>query len=148
MILAADTNLFLYAANPDSPRHEASRRFFEETINGQRFLLCGLVLVELYMQLRNPALFQQPKSAREAAAFCDALRANPTWEFGDYEPEVGKPLWNWAANATSSSFRQIIDARLALTLRHHGVTHFATANVRHFEGFGFESVWNPVSMEA
>lgn len=146
MILSADTNLFLYAANPESPRHEASRRFFEEEIAGQRFLLCGLVLVELYMQLRNPVVFKEPKSAKEAAAFCDALRANPTWEFGDYEPEVGKPLWKWAAKAPSA-FRQIIDARLALTLRHHGVTHFATANSRHFEGFGFEKVWNPIPME-
>jgi toxin-antitoxin system PIN domain toxin len=143
VILSADTNLFLYAANPDSPHHGACRHFFEEEINGQRFLLCGLVLLELYMQLRNPAVFKRPKSAPEAAAFCDALRANPTWEFGDYEPEVGKPLWHWAARSTSG-FRHIIDARLALTLRHHGVTHFATANSRHFEGFGFQRVWSPL----
>ena len=144
MILAADTNLFLYAANPGSPHHEAARRFFEEeAAEKQRFLLCGLVLVEIYMQLRNPAVFKKPRTAREATAFCDALRTNPAWEFGDYEPEVAKPLWNWAAN-TTSSFRHIIDARLALTLRHHGVTHFATANVKDFEGFGFERVWSPL----
>ncbi len=93
------------------------------------------------MQLRNPAVFKKPKSTREAAAFWDALRAHPAWEFGDYEPEVGKPLWNWAAK-TGTGFRQIIDAQL--TLRHHGVTHFATANAKHFEGFGFEKVWNPI----
>ena len=82
--------------------------------------------------------------AKADQSYCDALRANPTWEFGDYEPEVGKPLWKWAAK-TSSGFRQIIDTRLALTLRHHGVTHFATANAKHFEGFGFEKVWSPVA---
>ncbi len=145
MILSADTNLFLYAANPGSPCHEAARRFFEdETTGKQRFLLCGLVLLELYMQLRNPAIFKKPKSAREATVFCDALRANPAWEFGDYEPEVSKHLWNWAAK-TTTGFRHIIDARLAFTLRHHGVTQFATANEKHFEGFGFEKVWNPVA---
>ena len=95
------------------------------------------------MQLRNPAVFSKPKSAREATAFCNALRANPVWEFGDYEPEVGKALWGWAAK-TGAGFRHIIDARLALTLRHHGVTHFATANVGHFEEFGFERVWSPL----
>lgn len=147
MILSADTNLFLYAANPDSPHHEAARRFFEEEATGsQRFLLCGLVLVEIYMHLRNPAVFKKAKTSREAAAFCDALRANPTWEFGDYEPEVGKPLWHWVAR-TTTGFRLIIDARLALTLRHHGVTHFATANARHFQGFGFEKVWNPLKVK-
>jgi uncharacterized protein len=145
MILSADTNIFLYAANPDSPHHEAARRFFEEEAAGrQRFVLCGLVLVEIYMQLCNPAVFPKPKTAREATAFCDALRANPDWEFADYEPDVAKSLWDWASG-TNTGFRHIIDARLALTLRHHGVTHFATANVAHFEGFGFERVWSPVS---
>jgi uncharacterized protein len=143
MILSADTNLLLYAANPDSPFHESARKFFEAEISGQRFLLCGLVLVELYMQLRNPAVFKKPKTAREAAAFCDTLRVHPTWEQGDYEPEVASRLWKWAAKSTTA-FRHIIDARLAITLRHHGVTHFATANVPHFEGFGFTRVWNPI----
>jgi len=144
MIISADTNLFLYAANPDSSYHEAARRFFEdEATGGRRFLLCGLVLVEIYMQFRNPAVFKKPKSGPEATAFCDALRANPMWEFGDYEPGVIKPLWNWAAKS-ETGFRHIIDARLAFTLRHHGVTHFATANEKHFEGFGFERVWSPL----
>lgn len=144
MILSADSNLFLYAANPNSPHHKGAQRFFEEEAGGKsRFLLCGLVLVEIYMQLRNPAVFKKPKTAREATAFCDALRSNPAWEFADYEPEVSQPLWKWAA-ATTSGFRHIIDARLVFTLRHHGVTHFATANVSHFEGFGFDEVWNPL----
>jgi len=145
MILSADTNLFLYAANPDSPHHEGARRFFDDEAAGkERFLLCGLVLVELYMQLRNPAVFKKPKTAPDATAFCDALRSNPAWEFGDYEPDVAKPLWKWAAK-TKSGFRHIIDARLALTLRFHGVTHFATANAKHFDGFGFEKVWSPIT---
>jgi toxin-antitoxin system PIN domain toxin len=144
MILSADTNLFLYAANPQSPHYSAARKFFEQQADGkERFLLCGLVLVEIYMQLRNPLVFAKPKAAREAANFCRTLRQNPAWEFGDYEPAVAEPLWKWAAE-TTAGFRQLIDARLAFTLRHHGVTHFATANERHFGEFGFENVWNPL----
>lgn len=143
-MLSADTNLFLYAANEKSAHHASAIRFFNEQARGiERFLLCELVLIEIYMQLRNPALFPKPKSATESAAFCFALRSNPNWTIGDYEPAVAKPLWEWAST-TSAGFRQIIDARLALTLRHHGVTHFATANVAHFSGFGFERVWNPL----
>jgi predicted nucleic acid-binding protein len=86
MILSADTNLFLYAAIPDSPHHDAARRFFEEEADGrERFLLCELVLVELYVQLRNPAVFRKPKTSKAATAFCDQLRAHPAWEIGDYE---------------------------------------------------------------
>lgn len=101
------------------------------------------VLVKLYMQLRNPALFVKPYSAREAAAFCQALRRNPAWRCVDYDPLVSRKLRAWAAT-TRAGFRQIIDARLAFTLRHHGVTAFATANVRHFAGFGFARLWNPL----
>ena len=42
------------------------------------------------------------------------------------------------------AFRRIIDLRLARTLRHHGVTEFATTNVKDFNGQGFERVWNPL----
>ncbi len=144
MILSADTNLFLYAANPQSSHHLQAQQFFAEHASGaDRFLLCGLVLMEIYMQLRNPAIFRSPKSAAEAARFCSALRNNPKWEYGDYEPPIAEPLWRWAETSTTG-FRAIIDARLALTLRHHGVTHFASANDRHFAGFGFERVWNPL----
>lgn len=144
MILSADTKLFLYAANPDSPNHAVARDFFTTQTSGQnRFLLCGLVLVEIYMQLRNPAVFKKPKTPAEAAAFCQTLRSNPAWEYADYEPDVAPALWEWSAK-TSSGFREMIDARLALTLRHHGVSHFATANEKHFKGFGFERVWNPL----
>ena len=146
MILSADTNLFLYAANPESPYHGAARRFFENDANGdQRFLVCELVLVEVYMQLRNPAVFKKPKPASEAATFCLSLRSNPKWEYADYEPDVSAAVWNWAAT-TSGSFRHVTDARLALTLRHHGVTQFATANTKHFGGFGFERLWSPISV--
>ena len=85
----------------------------------------------------------KPKSARETTAFCDTLRTNPVWEFGDYESDVATPLWNWAAKS-KTGFRHIIDARLALTLRHHGVTHFATANEKGFEGLEFDRLWSPL----
>ena len=39
----------------------------------------------------------------------------------------------------------MIDARPALTLRHHGVTKLATANVRDFKSFDFEAVWDPLA---
>ena len=145
MIVSADTNLFLYAANPASAWHPRARDFFAQMAlsKADTFVLCGLVLVEVYMQLRNPAVFRTPASPLAAADICDRLRKNPAWEYVDYEPEIAGRLWSWAAQ-TNTGFRQIIDARLALTLRHHGVTHFATANVKDFQGFGFSQVWNPV----
>ncbi len=143
-MLTADTNLFIHAADPDSPYHAKAREFFEQLEAKQdEFVLCELVLVELYMQLRNGAIFVKPYTAREAAGYCEAIKSNPLWRCVDYDPQVSSPLWKWAAE-TKAGFRQIIDARLALTMRHHGVTKLATANVKDFKSFGFEKVWNPL----
>lgn len=144
-MLSADTNLFLYAANPDCPQHVAAADFFShEADAGKEFVLCELVLVEIYMQLRNPAVLRTPLSSVAATEFCTRLRTNPAWQLVDYEPAVSERLWHWA-KSTQSAFRQIIDARLALTLQHHGVTEFATANLRDFAEFGFQRLWNPVA---
>ena len=144
---AADTNLFIHAADPDSPHHAKARHFFDTVALGtrdQEFVLCELVLVELYMQLRNAAIFAKPYSSRESADYCAALKQNPAWRCVDYDSAVSPALWQWARN-TKAGMRRVIDARLALTLRHHGVTHFATANTKDFQEFSFEKVWNPLA---
>ena len=141
---SADTNLFIYAADPDSPHHEASLDFFMSVNTAKSdFLLCELILVELYMQLRNPAIFATPYSPTEAAGYCSKLKACPYWRCVDYSHEISRKIWHWAER-DNGSFRRIIDARIALTLRHHGVTEFATANVKDFKNMGFQKVWNPL----
>ncbi len=144
-MISADTNLFVHAADPGAPKHKAAVEFFTVVSNrpDDEFVVCELVLVELYMQLRNPAVFKKPHSAPEAAAHCHALRTTTGWHHIDYDKAVSNKLWKWASK-TKTGFREIIDARLALTLRHHGVTRFATANTKHFQGFGFSEVWNPL----
>jgi len=143
-MLTEDTNLFIHAADPDSPHHAKAREFFRGLASqGEEFVVCELVLVELYMQLRNGAIFVKPYSTREAADYCQAMKANPLWRCVDYDPKVSSQLWKWAAE-TKAGFRQIIDARLAFTLRHHESTKLATANVKDFKSFNFEKVWNPL----
>lgn len=50
----------------------------------------------------------------------------------------------WERSARTGAFRRIFAVRLALTLRHHGVREFGTANIKDFRDFGFERVWNPL----
>lgn len=144
-MLAADTNIFIQAADPHSVSHVEAIRFIESIgATDEQFVLCEFVLVELYMQLRNPAIFKKTAyTASQAATYCEELRQNPVWRHVDYHPLISSKLWKWASD-TTTGFRNIIDARLALTLRHHGVTRFATANIKHFQGFGFSEVWNPL----
>jgi len=42
-------------------------------------------------------------------------------------------------------FHRIVDARLGLALRQHGVNQFATVNTRDFQEFGFQRLWNPLA---
>jgi toxin-antitoxin system PIN domain toxin len=142
-MIAADTNILIHAAHARSANCGKAREFLESQAESSAFVLCELNLVELYMALRNPAVFSRPLSAAKAHDYCQELKSNRNWQVVDYTPEVGRALWAWAAR-TKSGFRKIIDARIALTLRHHGVTEFATANVRDFQEFGFERVWNPL----
>ena len=51
----------------------------------------------------------------------------------------------WAiARRPNIARRAVFDARIALTLRHHGVTEFATRNTQDFEGLGFTRLINPI----
>jgi AbrB family looped-hinge helix DNA binding protein len=59
---------------------------------------------------------------------------------------IGDEIWRVAATPDFAR-RRVFDARLALTFRHYGVTEFATANVKDFQDFDFERVWNPLEVE-
>ncbi|MBA7706864.1 Ribonuclease VapC24 [subsurface metagenome] len=61
----------------------------------------------------------------------------------DYPGGLMREIWEKASKPDFGR-RVIFDARLALTLRNYGVTEFATRNVRHFQGYGFKRVWDPL----
>jgi len=141
-MISVDTNILVYATNPEAAKH-AEALAFMQSLAQEEIALCELVLIELYMALRNPAIFPMPYTAKEAAEHCEYLRSNRRWTYIDYEPQVAPKLWKWAAN-TRSGFRHVIDARIAFTLLHHGVSDFATINTKNFKNFGFRRVWNPL----
>lgn len=141
-MLSIDTDLLVYAQNTRSLQHEAARAFVTHC-RDREIVICELVLVELYLVLRSAAIVSRPLGATEAAAVCARYRNNARWRLVECAPVMGA-VWQRAGGAGFAR-RKIIDARLALTLLHHGVTEFATANTRHFEEFGFSRVWNPAA---
>ena len=146
-MISCDTNILFIALESSRPGHLEARRFLEGERMNPEFGLCELVLLELYVLLRNPVTARQPLKPGEAAGIVQALRANPHWDILDSPgPAAGimSELWRCAA-APEFPRRKVFDLRLALTLRHHGVTEFATSNVKDFEGLGFTRVWNPIT---
>lgn len=142
-MISCDTNILLHAYNASSGYNEAAKAFIRDHSADPKFVICELVLVELYVLLRNPAVLAAPLSAERAVQVCRRYRQNRQWSVIDYPGGIMEEVWRRAARE-SSGRRAIFDARLALTLRHHGATEFATVNIAHFIDFGFDRVWNPL----
>lgn len=143
---SCDTNVLFVALESSRPGHARARQFLDGHRDDSEFALCELVLMELYVLLRNPVVARHPLSAEAAASLIGELRRNPRWDLLDYPgPEAGimGQLWERASGAGFPR-RQVFDLRLGLTLRHHGVTEFATANGKDFQDLGFRKVWNPL----
>ena len=100
--------------------------------------------MELYCLLRNPTVCRTPLSAPVAASVIARFRSNSHWLIVDVvsDSRIMKEVW---ARAAVAGFRygRLFDVRLAFTLRHHGVTEFATRNTKDFQGLGFDRVWDP-----
>ncbi len=147
-MISFDTNLLLYSLNRDCPEYPAARAFFDSLPAATGAVgICELVLLELYVLLRNPAVLKHPLDAPDAASLVQPFRRHPTWRLIDYPGDasaVMQEVWRFAAQPNVGR-RVVFDARLALTLRHHGVTEFASRNDTHFGGFGFTRVWNPLA---
>ena len=143
-MLSFDTNIAVYAANSASPFHTKAVEFIQSLVIRKDVAICELVLVELYLKLRNEKIFSRPLSAEKAAAVCQSYRNNRSWVLIESAP-IMHEVWRQAAEG-QFAFRRIIDLRLALTLRHHGVTEFATANEKDFQDVGFSRLWNPVAV--
>jgi toxin-antitoxin system PIN domain toxin len=142
-MIAVDTNLLFAWINRDHAWHGAAAAWMLGQASNPNLVLCELCLVELYGLLRNPAVVKHPLSGPAAVSLIQKLRSHPEWELVDYPGGLMHAVW--PATATPHfARRRIYDVRLAMTLRHHGVNEFATTNVKDFEGFGFDRVWNPL----
>ena len=141
-MISIDTNILLYSLNRDSPEHGPARAFLEACAGRSDVAIAELVLVELYVLLRNPAVVRKPLEAVDAAALCQVFRRHPRWALVD-TAEVMDRVWAAAARPGVAR-RHVFDARLAHTLLDNGVKELATRNTRDFEGFGFERVFDPL----
>jgi toxin-antitoxin system PIN domain toxin len=144
-VISFDTNILVYYFNRDAHKHKAARTFLSDLQARDDVVVCELVLLETYILLRNPAVFSKPVSGQVAAASLQSFRQHPHWRLVDYPGTraIADRLWKAAAKPRIAR-RRIFDIRLALTLKHHGVTQFATANVRDFKDAGFDRLWDPL----
>jgi len=148
-MLSIDTNLLFYGFAADRPEHASARVWLESIVSREDVALSEFILVEFYNLLRNPAVLKKPLRAGEAGEVIQTYRAHPHWKIVGFPHDSRRmhdELWTLAATPAFPR-RRIFDARQAYALLHHGVRSFATANVKDFEGLGFERVWNPLAQD-
>ncbi len=141
-VTAIDTNILLYSLNSDAPEYQAARAFLDRRKFDPSTVLSELVLVELYVLLRNPIVVPQSLSAPAAGAVIERFRRHPRWQLLDHDRNVMSDLWA-LASAPGFGRNRIFDARLALGLLRAGVTCIATRNTKHFDGMGLDLL-NPI----
>lgn len=141
-MISIDANIIIYSLNKSMSGHDRARSFLLQLSDRDDVVIAEPVLVEVYLLIRNPAVFPHPYSSQEAAHVCESYRVNPRWRLVECMP-VMHEVWRHAAEPQFAR-RRIIDARLALTLRAAGVTELATCNVKDFTDFGFDRVWDPI----
>lgn len=145
-MLSIDTNILLHAFNEDSPSHKPAYAWITSMQREEGVAISEFILAELYGLLRNPAVLKRPLAADEAVEVVQAYRSHPRWRLIGFPAEsrlLHDALWRRAATR-NFAFRRLYDTRSALTMIAQGVTEFATANLKDFEGVGFGKVWNPL----
>ena len=142
-MISFDTNIIIYALNSAMPEHVQAHGFLTELSNDDRVAIAEQTLVEVYLLIRNPAVFPNPYTSAKATAVCQSYRENLHWKLVECVP-VMEEVWK-LTGAQDFARRRIIDARLALTLRNAGVKEFATGNIKDFREFGFDRIWNPIT---
>lgn len=145
-MLSIDANILFYACNADAPMHEKAVSFIKNQSTQENVLISEFVLTELYLLLRNPAILDNPLSARDAVEVIQTYRRHPLWQIAGLpakSQDVHEKLWRLAAQRNFAR-RRIYDARTAYSLISMGVDVFATANIKAFKDLGFNRVWNPL----
>lgn len=145
-MIAIDTNILLPLVDQDHSQHDRAMAFAASLAHRSDVAVSEFHLLELYNLLRNVAVVTVPLSASEAVEVCEAFRRHPSWQVIGFPPDSRRFHDQFWPRLRQRNFarRRSYDWRTALSILQAGVSEFATVNVRDFEGFGFERVWNPL----
>jgi toxin-antitoxin system PIN domain toxin len=142
-MISFDTNVLFAAIEPSHADFEAASAWIE-SLAGDEVAISELVLMELYVLVRNPAITRRPLTPARAVALVERFRTHPQWHLLDAPEGLMADIWTRAA-APGFGRRRIFDARLGVSLARQGVTELATRNVRDFQGLGLRRVFDPLA---
>lgn len=141
-MILVDANLLLYAYDPDSARHEASRQWLEEQLSGTELVRFTWLTMWAFVRIiTNSQVFVRPLSTGEAMAAVSSWLQRPNVAIldpGERHLEIfGRLLERGQAAGPLS-----MDAALAAIAIEHGATLCSTD--RDFSRFADLDWANPI----
>ncbi len=147
-MISIDTNILFHAFNTASPLNEKSYDWLASLSENINVVISEFVLAELYRLVRNPVTAHNGALSPGAAVeVIETYRNHPRWMivgFSQDSRQLHDKMWRLAGRK-NFAYRKLHDIRTALVLIEHGVTDFATLNLKDFQGAGFTRVWNPLA---
>ena len=148
MSSAVDADLLVYAHNASASQHAKAKSFVEERMlaaaEDEEFVIAHQTLFELFAALSNPIILPRPLSSSEAWKVCRIYREHPKVQTIAYDAPVLEIVGSLLEEQPKHG-KRLFDLVLAATLKYNGVTKLYTHNVKHFSGYRFLTVENPLS---
>lgn len=144
-MFVVDTNLLLYAVNPDSPDHPRARALLEEWRLGERtwFLTWGIIYEFLRVSTHR-SIFPDPLDLPTARAWIEAALTGPQSALLLETDRHAEVLAQLIAEHPRLRGNPVHDLHTAALMREHGVTEIRTADTD-FHQFPFLEVVNPLA---
>jgi len=143
-VFVVDTNLLLYAVNPDSEDHEAARALIEEWRRGDRsWFLTWSIVYEFLRVSTHPRVFATPLTLTAAREWIAILLSCPTAGLLVPTERHMAVLEELCARQPRLRGNVVHDLHTAAVMREHGVSEIRTADAD-FHQFPFLTVVNPL----
>ena len=144
-MFVVDTNIFVYAADEDSPFHASCRGKIEEwrRLSTPWYATWG-IMYEFLRVITHPRVFRKPWTAPKAWDFVEAVLAAPT--FGLLLPterhaEIAAETIRKSAHVRGNL---VYDAHTAILMREHGIAKIYTRDTD-FHRFPFLEPVDPTA---
>jgi hypothetical protein len=145
MMFVVDTNIFVYAADEDSPFHKCCRAKVEEwRKQTPPWYTTWGIMYEFLRVITHPRVFRQPWTAGQAWAYLEAILASPS--FGLLIPSERHASVAAEVVGKSAFLRGnlLYDAQTAVLMREHGINRIYTRDTD-FHRFPFLEPIDPTA---
>lgn len=143
-MFVVDTNILLYAVNPDSPDHEIARISLETWRAGETpWFLTWSIAYEFLRVSTHMKVFPEPLDLPRARGWLKALLATPNVGVLIETERHGEVLDDLVRHHSRLKGNVLHDLHTAAVMREHGVSEIRTADTD-FHQFPFLEVVNPL----